>query len=81
MFNKGGHPQFKSATSQYCGKPIQLRNCGLKKVANCDCGTSKFDFLNPAILCSLLPVPLLSSPFSSAQEGFKNQQGTVAQYF
>ncbi len=35
--------------------------------------TSKFDFRNSANLHSLLPVPLLSSPFSSAQDGFKNQ--------
>jgi hypothetical protein len=40
---------------------------------NCDCGPSKFDFRNSATLHSLLPVPLLSSPFSSAQNGLKNQ--------
>ncbi len=38
----------------------------------CDCGPSKFDFCNFASLRSLLPVPLLSSPFSSGQDGFKN---------
>ncbi len=42
------------------------------------CGTAvgdlqKFDFRNSATFSSLLPVPLLSSPFSSAQDGFKNQ--------
>ncbi len=30
---KVGHPQFKSATPQYCGQPNRLRSCGLKKVA------------------------------------------------
>ncbi len=44
-----------------------------KKLWNCDCGPSKFDCRNSATLCSLLPIPLLSSPFSSAQDGFKNQ--------
>jgi hypothetical protein len=37
------------------------------------CGLSKFDFRNSATFRSLLPVPLLSSPFPSAQDGFKNQ--------
>jgi hypothetical protein len=73
---KGGHPQFKFA-------PLQLRNivdnqidCGVpdkKKLQNCDCRPSKFDFRNSATLSSLLPIPLLSSPFSSAQDGLKNQ--------
>jgi hypothetical protein len=59
----------------------QLRNiadnqidCGIadkKKFRNCDCGTSIFDFRNFATLSSFLPVPLISSPFSSAQDGFK----------
>jgi hypothetical protein len=56
----GGYLQFKSATPQYCGQPNRLRT--LKS-----CGSSKFDFR------ILLPVPLLSSPFSSAQDGIKNQ--------
>jgi hypothetical protein len=44
---------------------------------NCNCGPSKFDFRNSATLCSLLPIPLLSGTFSSAQEGFKNQQKNI----
>jgi hypothetical protein len=40
---------------------------------NCDSGPSKFDFRNSATFCSLQPVPLLSSPLSSAQNGFTNQ--------
>jgi hypothetical protein len=65
--------------------PPQLRNiadnqisCGVadfkKKLRNCDCGPSKFDLRNSATFRSLLPVPLLSSPFSLAQDGFKNQK-------
>jgi hypothetical protein len=38
---------------------------------NCYCGPTKFDSRNSATLRILLPVPLLSSPFSSAQDGFK----------
>jgi hypothetical protein len=68
-----GHPQFNSAPLQYCGQPNRLRSCGLKKLQNCDCGPSKFDFRNSATINSLLPIPLLFSPFSSAQDGFKNQ--------
>jgi hypothetical protein len=74
---KGEHPQLKSA-------PPLLRNiadnqidCGIadkKKLRNCDCGPSKFDFRNSATLSSFLRVPLLSSPFSSAQDDFKNHQ-------
>jgi hypothetical protein len=48
---------------QYCGQPHWLRNCGLKKVAE----------LQSATLYSLLQVPLLFSPFSSAQDNLKNQ--------
>jgi hypothetical protein len=61
----------------------QLRNiadyqidCGVadkKKLRNCGCGPSKFDFRNSATFSSLLPVLLLSSSFSSAQDGFENQ--------
>ncbi len=40
---------------------------------NCDCGPSKFDFCNSATLHSLLTILLFSSPFSSAQDGFKKQ--------
>ena len=50
---------FKSAPPQYCDQPNRLRSCGLKKLRNCDCGPSKFDFRNSATLRSLLPVPLL----------------------
>jgi hypothetical protein len=46
-----------------------------KKLRNCDCGPSKFDFRNSATLRSLLPAPLLFSPFSSA--GFKNQSKII----
>ncbi len=70
---KGGRLQFKSATPQYCGQPNRLRSCGLKKLRNCDCGPSNFDFRNSAIIRSLLPILLLSGTFSSAQDGFKNQ--------
>ncbi len=45
-----------------------------KMLQNWDCRPSKFDFRNSATFRSLLPVPLLSSPFSSAQDGFKNQR-------
>jgi hypothetical protein len=45
-----------------------------KKLWNCNCGPSKFDFRKSATFRSLLPVLLLSSPFSSAQDGFKNKQ-------
>jgi hypothetical protein len=62
-----------SAIPQYCGQPKRLRNCGLKKLRNCDCGPSKFDFRNSATLCSLRQVQLLSCPFSSAQDVFKIQ--------
>jgi hypothetical protein len=47
----------------------QLRNiadnqtdCGLQKLQNCDCGSSKFDFRNSTTLSSFLPILLLSSP-------------------
>ncbi len=33
FFNKGGHPQFKTASPQYCGTLNQWRSCGLKKIA------------------------------------------------
>ncbi len=71
---KGGHPQFKSATAQYCGQPNRLRSCGLKKLRNCDCRPSKFDFRNFPQSSARVPVPLLSSPFSSAQDGLKINQ-------
>ncbi len=44
-----------------------------KKSCGCNCGPSKFDFRNSITLRSLLLVLLLSSPFSSDQDGFKNQ--------
>ncbi len=62
-----------SAIPQYCGQPNWLRNCGLKKLRNCDCGPSKLDFRNSATLCRQGPVSLLSSPFYSAQDGFTKQ--------
>jgi hypothetical protein len=50
-----------------------LWSCGLKKVAELRLQTFKFDFRNSVTFRSLLPVRLLSRPFSSAQDGFKNQ--------
>ncbi len=63
-----------SAIPQYCGLPNRLRNRGLKKLRKCHCGPSKFDFRNSATLCNLQPVPLLYSPFSSAQDPLKINQ-------
>jgi hypothetical protein len=64
-------PHFcNSAILQTTKSIAELRT---KKLRNCDCGPSKFDFRNSASLRSLLAAPLLSSPFSSAQDGFKNQ--------
>ncbi len=69
--HKGGHPQFKSATPQYCGQPNRLRNCGLKKVAELRLRTFKIwlpQFRNsqqfPASSATFCP-------FSSAQDGLK----------
>jgi hypothetical protein len=45
------------------------KSCGIG-----NCGPSKFDFRNSATLSSFLPVRLLSSPFSSAQDSFKHHQ-------
>ncbi len=63
-----------SATPQYCGQPNRLRSCGLKKVAELWLRTFKIwlpQFRNfPQSPAS----PLLSCPFSSAQDGFKSQQ-------
>ncbi len=66
---------------------LHLRNSAIlqttkliAELRNCDYGPSKFHFCNSATLCSLLSVPLLSSPFSSAQDDFKiikNIFGTV----
>ncbi len=50
----------------------KLIYCGLKKLCNCDCGSSKFVFCNSATLRSLRQALLLSRPFFSAQDGFKN---------
>jgi hypothetical protein len=52
---------------------VDCRAAVFKKLRNYDGGPSKFDFYNSATLCSLLPIPLLSGTFSSAQDGFKNQ--------
>ncbi len=62
-----------SAIPQYFGQSKLLQNCGLKKVAELQSRTSRFDFRNSATLCSLRQVKLLSCPFSSAQDVFKNQ--------
>ncbi len=77
---KGGHSHFKSA-------PPPLRNIAYnqidygiadsKTLRNCNCGPSKFDFRNSATLCSLLLIPLLSSPFSSAQGGCKKSTKNI----
>jgi hypothetical protein len=45
---------------------LWLRNYG--------CRASKFDFCNSTTLRSLRPVPLISNPFSSAQDSFKINQ-------
>ncbi len=55
VFSKGGHPQFKSATRQYCGQPNRLRSCGLKK----SCGIAIADLQN-----------LTSATFHSLQHYF-----------
>jgi hypothetical protein len=52
-----------------------------KKFRNCDCGPSKFDFSNSTTFRSLLPLPLLFSPFFSAQDGFKNQPKIFLELF
>jgi hypothetical protein len=69
MNTKGGHPHFKSAPPPLHNIADNQIGCGIADLKSC--GTSKFDFRNSATLCSLLPVPLLSSPFSTAQDGFK----------
>jgi hypothetical protein len=73
MFCKDGHLQFKSAPPQYCGQTNQLRSCVLKKVVELQLRAFKIllpQFLNyPQSPAS----SLLSSPFSSTQDGYKNQ--------
>jgi hypothetical protein len=72
---KGGHPQFKSATRQYCGQPNRLRSWELKKVAELRFRT--FKIWLPQFRNSPKPSAnsaILSGTFSSAQDGFKNQQ-------
>jgi hypothetical protein len=62
------------ATPQYCGQPNRLLSCGLQK----SCGTAIADLQK---LTSAIPQLSAVScqfryflvPFSSAQEGFKNQ--------
>ncbi len=66
---------------QYFGQPNRLRNCGLKKLRNCDCGPSKFDFRNSATLCRIRPVLLLSSPFLFLWKTKTCLKGTVARDF
>jgi hypothetical protein len=54
---KAVNPQFKSAHPQLRNIADNQIDCGvvdLKKLRNCDCGASKFDFRNSATLCSLL---------------------------
>ncbi len=73
---KGGHPQFKSAPPQLCNiadNQIDHRVADSKRLQNCYCRPSKFDFRNSLTFHSLLPILLLYSPFSSTQDGFKNQ--------
>jgi hypothetical protein len=62
-----------SATLQYCAQTNRLRSCGLKKVAELRLQAFKIDFRNSVTLCSLLPIPLLSSAFYSAQDDLKIQ--------
>ncbi len=72
--DKGGYPQFMSATPQYCGLPNRLRSCGLKKVAELRLRTFKSwlpQFRN--FQQSPASSVTFSSPYSSAQDGFKNQ--------
>ncbi len=73
---RGVYSHFKSAPSPLRNIAYNQIDCGIadsKQLRNWNCGPSKFDFRNSATLCSLLLIPLLSSPFSSAQGGCKNQ--------
>jgi hypothetical protein len=66
----------RNLSLQLCNIVGNQIHCGIadyKKLWNGDCRPSKFDFRNSTTLCSLLPVQLHSSPFSLAQDGFKNQ--------
>ncbi len=71
LLYKSEHPQLRSATPQHGGQPYRLQSCRLKKVLELRLRTLKT--LTSAILHRLLLIPLLSSPFSSAQDSFKNQ--------
>ncbi len=61
-----------SAIPQYCGQAIRLRNCGLKKVAKLRFPTFKI-WLSQCHSSPASFTTVLSSPFSSAQDGFKKQ--------
>jgi hypothetical protein len=67
----------RNLSPQYRGQPYWLRSCGLKKVAELRLRTFKIwlpQFRNfPQSAAS----PLLSSPVSSAQDGFKNQTKNI----
>ncbi len=45
----------------------------LRPKKSCETTIADLQNLTSATFCSLLPVPLLSGPFSSAQNGFKNK--------
>ncbi len=74
-----------SAIPQYCGQAIRLRNCGLKK----SCGTAIEDLQNLTFAMPQLSAvsgqfhygTVLSSPFSSAQDGFKKQPTIFLELF
>jgi hypothetical protein len=72
--DKGGHLQFKSAPPQYCGQQNPLWGCGLKKLRNCNCGPSKFDFRNFATFPSPLPVRYFLVPFPQLRMVLKIKQ-------
>ncbi len=63
-----------SAIPHYCGQPKRLRNCGLKKLRNCDCAPSIFDFRNSL----QSPASSATCPFSSAQDVFKTLESSIS---
>ncbi len=94
---KGGHPQFKSATPQLRNSAIlrttksiaELRtkkSCGIA-IADLQNLTSAIPQLSTVsniikkTFHSVLPIPLRSSPFSLAQDGFKNQPTLFLELF
>ncbi len=62
-------PQFRNIADYH----IDCGIADLKKLRNCHCGPSKFDFRNSATL-NLRPVPLLYNPLFSAQDALKINQ-------